>query len=83
LPHEQEFAMNTYRPTPSGNGHAVDRSMNTSRSHKQHKTKNSLRDVILGGQDGQRCRLAAKAKKLGRKILAQMATIVTLETLLP
>ena len=32
--------------------------------------------------DGQRCRLAAKAKKLGRKILAQVATIVTPETLL-
>ena len=32
--------------------------------------------------DDQRCRLAAKAKKLGRKILAQIATIVTPETLL-
>src|SRR5438132_8948119 len=32
--------------------HAVDRSMNPSRGHKQHRTKNSLRDVILGGQDG-------------------------------
>ena len=32
--------------------------------------------------DDQRCRLAAKAKKLGRKILAQVATIVTPETLL-
>src|SRR6516165_5560807 len=32
--------------------------------------------------DDQRCRLAAKAKKLGRKILAQFATIVTLETLM-
>jgi hypothetical protein len=32
--------------------------------------------------DDQRCRLAAKAKKLGRKILAQFATIVTLQTLL-
>jgi hypothetical protein len=32
--------------------------------------------------DSQRCRLAAKAKKLGRKILAQVATIVTPETLL-
>ena len=32
--------------------------------------------------DNQRCRLAAKAKKLGRKILAQVATIVTPETLL-
>src|SRR3989442_3014629 len=27
-------------------------SMNPSRGHKQHRTKNSLRDVILGGQDG-------------------------------
>jgi hypothetical protein len=32
--------------------------------------------------DDQRCRLAAKAKKLGRKILVQVATIVTPETLL-
>jgi putative transposase len=32
--------------------------------------------------DNQRCRLAAKAKKLGSKILAQVATIVTPETLL-
>jgi hypothetical protein len=32
--------------------------------------------------DDQRCRLAAKAKKLGRKILAQVATIVTPQTLL-
>src|SRR6267143_6685647 len=32
--------------------------------------------------DNQRRRLAAKAKKLGRKILAQVATIVTPETLL-
>src|SRR5256884_6426188 len=32
--------------------------------------------------DDQRRRLAAKAKKLGRKVLAQVATIVTPETLL-
>src|SRR5882724_5212673 len=32
--------------------------------------------------DDQRCRLAARAKKLSRKILAQVATIVTPETLL-
>ena len=32
--------------------------------------------------DNQRRRLAAKAKKLGRKVLAQVATIVTPETLL-
>src|SRR6516165_10458943 len=30
----------------------------------------------------QRCRLAAKAKKLGRKLLARVATIVTPQTLL-
>jgi HTH-like domain len=32
--------------------------------------------------DNQRCRLAAKAKMLGRKVLADVATIVTPETLL-
>src|SRR6185503_6671471 len=32
--------------------------------------------------DNQRRRLAAKAKKLGRKVLAQVATIVTPKTLL-
>ncbi len=32
--------------------------------------------------DDQRCRLAVKAKRLGRKVLAQVATIVTPETLL-
>jgi len=32
--------------------------------------------------DNQRRRLAAKAKKLGRQVLAQIATIVTPETLL-
>jgi len=31
---------------------ATDRSMKTPHGHKQHRTKNSLRDVILGGQDG-------------------------------
>jgi putative transposase len=45
-----------------------------------------LREQIGNGRmrfsDNQRCRLAAKAKKLGRKILAQVATIVTPETLL-
>ncbi len=30
----------------------LERHMNTLRRHKQHRTKNSLRDVILGGQDG-------------------------------
>src|SRR5215475_14533336 len=32
--------------------------------------------------DNQRCRLAVKAKRLNRKVLAQVATIVTPETLL-
>src|SRR6516165_9568557 len=32
--------------------------------------------------DNQRCRLAARAKKLGRRLLAQVATIVTPETLM-
>jgi hypothetical protein len=32
--------------------------------------------------DDQRCRLAAKAKKLSRKVLRQVATIMTPETLL-
>jgi VIT family len=31
---------------------AIDRSMKTFHGHKQHRKKNSLRDVILGGQDG-------------------------------
>jgi len=30
----------------------VDRKKSTLRGHEQHRTKNSLRDVILGGQDG-------------------------------
>jgi putative transposase len=45
-----------------------------------------LREQIDGRRlrftDDQRRRLAAKAKKLGRKVLAQVATIVTPETLL-
>jgi hypothetical protein len=36
----------------------------------------------LGFNDDQRRRLAAKAKKLGRRLLAEIATIVTPETLL-
>ena len=41
----------------------------------------------LGGRrlrlnDDQRCRLAAKAKRLGRRLLAEVATIVTPETLM-
>src|SRR6266850_731165 len=31
---------------------SVDRSKNTLPAHEHHRTKNSLRDVILGGQDG-------------------------------
>src|SRR5690349_19759586 len=45
-----------------------------------------LREQIGGRRlrfnDNQRRRLAAKAKKLGRKALAQIATIVTPETLM-
>ena len=36
----------------------------------------------LGLNDDQRRRLAAKAKKLGRRLLAEIATLVTPETLL-
>jgi hypothetical protein len=36
----------------------------------------------MGFTDNQSCRLAANAKKLGRKILVKVATIVTPETLL-
>src|SRR5262245_40925046 len=39
-------------------------------------------DRRLRFSDDQRRRLAAKAKKLGRRLLAQVATIVTPETLL-
>jgi hypothetical protein len=31
---------------------SVNRGVSSSRRHKPHRTKNSLRDVILGGQDG-------------------------------
>src|SRR5262250_75291 len=60
--------------------------------HQQHvidylmEENRVLREQIgnhrLRFSDAQRRRLAAKAKKLGRKILAQVATIVTPETLL-
>src|SRR5262249_27589186 len=60
--------------------------------HKHHVIKyvmeenRVLREQIgnhrLRFSDEQRRRLAAKAKKLGRKILAQVATVVTPETLL-
>ena len=36
----------------------------------------------MGFTDNRRCRLAVKAKRLNRKVLAQVATIVTPETLL-
>jgi hypothetical protein len=32
--------------------HAIDRAMKTPHGHTQHRKENSLRDVILGGQDG-------------------------------
>jgi putative transposase len=44
--------------------------------------REQLGDRRLGLNDDQRRRLAAKAKTLGRKILAEVATIVTPETLL-
>src|SRR5258705_9652843 len=33
-------------------GVSIDREQNTVPAHEQHSTNNSLRDVILGGQDG-------------------------------
>src|SRR6478672_535116 len=60
--------------------------------HQQHvieyliEENRVLREQIgnrrLRFSDNQRRRLATKAKKLGRKLLAQLATIVTPETLL-
>src|SRR5882672_1724963 len=60
--------------------------------HQQHvidyliEENGVLREQIsnrrLRFSDDQRRRLAAKARKVGRKILAQVATIVTPETLL-
>ncbi|MGC9998943.1 MAG: hypothetical protein ABSE21_02480 [Bryobacteraceae bacterium] len=44
--------------------------------------REQLSDKRLRLNDDQRRRLAAKAKGLGRKILAEVATIVTPETLL-
>src|ERR1039458_5637393 len=49
--------------------------------------ENRVRREQIGGRrlrfnDDQRRRLAAKGKQLGRKLLAQIATIVTPETLL-
>ena len=51
------------------------------------REENRILQAQLGGRrlrftDGQRWRLAAKAKGLGRKLLAEFATIVTPETLL-
>ena len=62
-------------------------------NHQQLQTIDSLREEnrvlreLLAGRrlrlnDDQRRRLAARAKGLGRKILAELATIVTPETLL-
>src|SRR4051794_16972693 len=44
--------------------------------------REQLGDRRLRLTDDQRCRLAARAKGLGRKVLAELATIVTPETLL-
>src|SRR5215472_17240879 len=44
--------------------------------------REQIGDRRLRFSDDQRRRLAAKAKKLGRRLLAQVATIVTAETLL-
>jgi hypothetical protein len=51
------------------------------------REENRVLRELLGGKrlrlnDDQRCRLAAKAKGIGRRILAQVVTIVTPETLL-
>src|SRR4051794_7508241 len=44
--------------------------------------REQLGDRRLRFTDDQRCRLTAKAKGLGRKLLAEVATLVTPETLL-
>src|SRR5262252_3532519 len=44
--------------------------------------RKQIGDRRLRFSDDQRRRLAARAKKLGRKLLAQVATVVTPETLL-
>jgi putative transposase len=44
--------------------------------------REQIGDRRMRFNDDQRSRLAAKAKKLGRKLLAQVATVVTPETLL-
>src|SRR5438128_10844793 len=62
-------------------------------NHRQHQVidyfveeKRVLREQIgnrrMRFTDSQRCRLALRAKKLRRKVLAQVATIVTPQTLL-
>ena len=55
--------------------------------HRLPSQENRVLREQLGGRrlrlnDDQRCRLAAKAKGLGRKVFSQVATIVTPETLL-
>ena len=49
---------------------------------ENHVLREQLGGRRLRLNDDQRRRLAAKAKGLGRKLLAEMATIVTPETLL-
>src|SRR5436190_15132172 len=49
---------------------------------ENHVLREQIGKRRMGFSDNQRRRLAAKAKKLGRKVLGQIATIVTPETLL-
>src|SRR5687767_578416 len=49
---------------------------------ENHVLREQLGDRRLRLTNDQRRRLASKAKKLGRKVLAEVATIVTPETLL-
>ena len=49
---------------------------------ENHVLREQIVDRRLKFSDDQRRRLAAKAKRIGRKVLAQVATIVTPETLL-
>jgi uncharacterized membrane protein YgcG len=58
-------------------GHVIEYLMEENRILREQ-----IGDRRLRFNDDQRRRLAAKAKKIGRKMLAQVATIVTPETLL-
>ena len=49
---------------------------------ENHVLREQIGKRRMGFSDNQRRRLAAKAKKLGRKVLGQIATIVTPKTLL-